>query len=90
MVNGATSKSNLQQHIALRQTQTAVWSTEVLPERERFPYWRDAAHFAGEHGVKVALEAHPGFIVYNVDSALRLREAVGPNLGVNFDPSHLF
>ena len=31
-----------------------------------------------DHGVKVALEAHPGFVVYNVESALRLREADGP------------
>ena len=40
--------------------------------------------------MKVALEAHPGFIVYNVESALRLRQACGDNLGVNFDPSHFF
>jgi sugar phosphate isomerase/epimerase len=54
------------------------------------PYWTDAARFAADHGVRVALEAHPGFIVYNVDSALRLRQAAGPNIGVNFDPSHFF
>ena len=75
---------------------TTPWPPEFLDilewqwEHKAIPYWRDAARFAGEHGVKVALEAHPGFIVYNVDSALRLRRAVGPNLGVNFDPSHFF
>lgn len=42
MVNGATTKPSIQQHLALRQTQAAVWSTDLLPERERFPYWRDA------------------------------------------------
>ena len=72
------------------------WPSEFLDilewqwEKKAIPYWCGAARFAGEHGVKVALEAHPGFIVYNVDSALRLRQAAGPNLGVNFDPSHLF
>ena len=75
---------------------TCPWPPEFLDvlewqwEKKAIPYWCSAARFAGEHGVKVALEAHPGFIVYNVESALRLRAAVGPNLGVNFDPSHLF
>ena len=75
---------------------TQPWPPEFLEilewqwEKKTIPYWRDAARFAGDHGVKVALEAHPGFIVYNVDTAIRLREAVGPNLGVNFDPSHFF
>jgi sugar phosphate isomerase/epimerase len=54
------------------------------------PYWAEAATFAADHGVKVALEPHPGFLVYNVESALKLRQAAGPNLGVNFDPSHFY
>jgi sugar phosphate isomerase/epimerase len=54
------------------------------------PYWRDAAKLAGEHGVKIAVEMHPGFLVYNVETLLKLREAAGPALGCNFDPSHLF
>jgi len=33
---------------------------------------------------------HPGFCVYNPETCLRLREAVGPVAGANFDPSHLF
>ena len=75
---------------------TTPWPPEFLDilewqwEKKAIPYWTRTAHFAAEHGVKVALEAHPGFIVYNVDSALRLRQAAGPNLGVNFDPSHFF
>jgi len=53
------------------------------------PYWRDEAAFARETGLaKIALEPHPGFLVYNPETALRLREAAGPELGVNFDPSH--
>jgi sugar phosphate isomerase/epimerase len=75
---------------------TQPWPPEFLEvldwqwEKKAIPYWRDAAAFAADHGVKVALEAHPGFVVYNVDSAIRLRQAVAPNLGVNFDPSHFF
>jgi sugar phosphate isomerase/epimerase len=75
---------------------TCPWPPEFLDvlewqwEKQAIPYWCGAARFAADHGVKVALEAHPGFLVYNTDTALKLRQAVGPNLGVNFDPSHLF
>lgn len=55
------------------------------------PYWKKAAAFANEHGVKqIALEMHPGFSVYNPKTLLRLRNAVGDTIGANFDPSHLF
>lgn len=54
------------------------------------PYWKDLVAFAKAHGVnKIALELHPGFAVYNTDSLLKLREAVGPEIGANLDPSHL-
>ncbi len=54
------------------------------------PYWKEKAAFAKAHNVnKIALEMHPGFCVYNPATALRLREAVGDVIGVNFDPSHL-
>ncbi len=55
------------------------------------PYWKQFAEFASQHGVnKIALELHPGFCVYNGDSLLRLREAVGGSIiGANLDPSHL-
>jgi sugar phosphate isomerase/epimerase len=53
------------------------------------PYWTEEARFARETGLtKIALEAHPGFLVYNPETALRLREAAGAEIGVNFDPSH--
>ncbi len=54
------------------------------------PYWKKKVAFAKEHGVnKFALEMHPGFCVYNTSTLLKLREAVGPEIGANFDPSHL-
>ena len=59
--------------------------------RERvLPYWVEAGSFAREHGVRVAIEPHPGFVVYNTASMLRVRSAAGPWVGANFDPSHLF
>jgi sugar phosphate isomerase/epimerase len=53
------------------------------------PYWREAAGFAGEHGVRVAIEPHPGFVVYNTETFQCLRDAAGENVGVNLDPSNL-
>ncbi|MCR2046732.1 sugar phosphate isomerase/epimerase [Acetatifactor muris] len=54
------------------------------------PYWKEKAAFAEAHGVsKIALELHPGFCVYNTKTLLRLRREVGPQIGANFDPSHL-
>jgi sugar phosphate isomerase/epimerase len=54
------------------------------------PYWRAHGKFAAEHGVKIAIEMHPGFVVYNPETLLRLREIAGPSVGANLDPSHLF
>lgn len=74
---------------------TCPWPgfTEILKwqwEEKLIPYWKDQADFAREHRVKICLEMHPGFSVYNSESLLRLREAAGDNIGANFDPSHLF
>jgi len=76
---------------------TCAWPPEYLDtlkyqwEEELIPYWKEAAAFAEKHGVKkIALEMHPGFNVYNPRTLLQLRDAVGPIIGANFDPSHLF
>ncbi len=54
-------------------------------------YWKEMAEFAKAHGIKkIAFEMHPGFVVYNPKTLLKLREAVGDIIGANFDPSHLF
>lgn len=60
------------------------WNEVVIP------YWKEEAKFAKENNVKIAFEMHPGFVVYNVDTMLKLRDACGEVLGCNFDPSHLF
>lgn len=55
------------------------------------PYWKETNKFAEDHGVKLAIEMHPGFCVFAVEHVLTLRDAVGSkNIGANFDPSHLF
>ncbi|HHT54671.1 MAG TPA: sugar phosphate isomerase/epimerase [Clostridiales bacterium] len=54
------------------------------------PYWKKTAAFAAEHGVtRIAFEMHPGFCVYNPETLLKLRAAVGDTIGANLDPSHL-
>lgn len=76
---------------------TCAWPPDYLEilqyqwEEELIPYWKDAVKLAESYGVtKIALEMHPGFAVYNPRTLLQLREAVGPAIGANFDPSHLF
>lgn len=54
------------------------------------PYWQKTAKFAEEHKVKIGIEMHPGMLIYNVETMLRMREACGPAMACNFDPSHLF
>ena len=54
------------------------------------PYWKKTVAFAKEHGVtKIGLELHPGFCVYNSYTLLKLRNAVGEEIGANLDLSHL-
>lgn len=54
------------------------------------PYWIEHGKFAADHGVKIAIEMHPGFVVYSPETMLRLRSIAGPSVGCNLDPSHLF
>ena len=75
---------------------TCPWPPDYLEildwqwNEKLIPYWKNFAAFAKEHGVdKIALEMHPGFCVYNPETLLKLRAAVGPEIGANFDPSHL-
>ncbi len=75
---------------------TCPWPPEFLQMLDyqwnemAIPYWWKMEPFAADHGVRIAFEMHPGMLVYNVETLLRLREATGPSLGCNFDPSHLW
>ena len=75
---------------------TVAWppeTTRILAwqwDEVALPYWRDLVAFANAQGIrKLCLEMHAHQLVYNVPTLLRLREAVGPSVGANFDPSHL-
>jgi len=59
-------------------------------EKKVIPYWKREAKFARNQGINIAFEMHPGFVVYNTETLLRLRSECGRNIGANFDPSHLF
>jgi sugar phosphate isomerase/epimerase len=80
---------------------TPCWITQPFPpaaaeahrwqcEERLVPYWLEHGRVAQEHGVRLCFEMVPNDMVYNPRSLLRLREAVGPVVGCNFDPSHLF
>lgn len=70
------------------ETQTILewqWQAKLLP------YWEKLAEMAQEHGVsKLCIELHGNQLVYNVPTLLKLRKAIGPIVGANLDPSHLF
>ncbi|MGJ7042301.1 sugar phosphate isomerase/epimerase [Shinella sp. BE166] len=60
-------------------------------EERLLPFWTEIAALAKECGVeRIALELHGNQYVYNVPSLLKLRAAIGPVVGANLDPSHLF
>jgi sugar phosphate isomerase/epimerase len=75
---------------------TCPWPTDYLEvlnwqwNEVVAPYWTERAKFAEDHGVKIAIEMHPGFVVYSPETMLRLRAIAGPAVGCNYDPSHLF
>lgn len=54
------------------------------------PYWAQTAKALKNAGVKVAIEMHPNFVVYNPETMLRLRDIAPGTIGCNFDPSHMF
>jgi len=75
---------------------TCPWPPEYLEmlewqwDKVVTPYWIEHAKFAAGHGVKVAIEMHPGFVVYSPETMLKLRRIAGPSVGCNYDPSHMF
>ena len=75
---------------------TCPWPPEYLDvldwqwEKKVTPYWRERAKFAEDHGVKIAIEMHPGFVAYSPETMLKLRSIAGKAIGCNYDPSHMF
>jgi sugar phosphate isomerase/epimerase len=75
---------------------TCPWPPEYLDvlewqwDKVAIPFWKEHGKFAADHGVKIAIEMHPGFIVYSPETMMKLRAAAGPSVGCNYDPSHMF
>lgn len=59
-------------------------------EEKLIPYWKEKNDLAESLHVKIALELHGGFSVHTPATLLRLREACGPAIGANLDPSHMW
>jgi sugar phosphate isomerase/epimerase len=54
------------------------------------PYWKELVHYGKNLGIeRIAIELHGQQLAYNTETLLRLRDAVGPMIGANFDPSHM-
>jgi len=75
---------------------TCPWPPDYLDvlawqwDKKVTPYWTKRAKFAEDHGVKIAIEMHPGFVAYSPETMLRLRKIAGKAIGCNYDPSHMF
>ena len=75
---------------------TCPWPPEYLDvlawqwDKVVTPFWTERAKFAADHGVRIAIEMHPGFVVYSPETLLRLRAIAGTSIGCNYDPSHMF
>lgn len=54
------------------------------------PFWKEMSGKLRKHGIKYGFEMHPGDSIYNTSTLLKMREAVGENMGTCFDPTHLF
>jgi sugar phosphate isomerase/epimerase len=80
--------------------QNANWITTAWPPEGQeilryqwddvaIPYWHALVHEAHENGIeKICIEQHAHQLVYNTETLLKLRDAIGEIVGVNLDPSH--
>lgn len=60
------------------------WEVAIL-------FWKEIQARAADADVKVAIEMHPGNIVFNPSTMHRLAEEIGAtHVGAEMDPSHLF
>ena len=75
---------------------TVAWPPEVTKilnwqwNEVAIPYWRELAKYGSNLGVdRICIELHGQQLVYNTETVLKLRDAVGETVGANFDPSHM-
>ncbi|WP_367848328.1 sugar phosphate isomerase/epimerase family protein [Rhodoferax sp. WC2427] len=77
-------------------TSTVSWPDYMAPALDyqwnevAIPWWTKFVAHCQAHGVEqIAIEEFPCMLVYNPATLWRLRNAVGPTVGINLDPSHL-
>lgn len=75
---------------------SSVTMTEYMPAVVEYQWhtaitwWKEFAAFCKNEGIeKIAIEEFPNQLVFNVETMLKLREAVGDMIGINLDPSHM-
>ena len=75
---------------------TVAWPPETAKvlkyqwEKVAIPYWKKLVTYSKQVGIdKLCIEQHGHQLVYNTETLLMLRDAVGKTVGVNFDPSHM-
>ncbi len=75
---------------------TVAWPPETAKvlkyqwEKVAIPYWKKLVSYSKNVGIdKLCIEQHGHQLVYNTETLLMLRSAVGKTVGVNFDPSHM-
>lgn len=76
-------------------TSTVSWPDFMAPAyayqwEVTIRFFKDfAAHCASVGVEQIAIEEFPGTMVWSASTLLKLREAVGPMIGINLDPSHM-
>lgn len=76
-------------------TSTVSWPDFMAPAYEyqwavTIKFWKEFAAHCESCGVEqIAIEEFPGTMVWSASTLLKLREAVGPIIGINLDPSHM-
>lgn len=72
------------------------WWSPLLDVRDHqwgvaVPFWKEVQARAADSDVRIAIEMHPGNVVYNPATMHRLAEEIGStHVGAEMDPSHLF
>ena len=92
-MSGAPAAEAGGQHMAWN---VLPWWSPLLDVRDyqwevAVPFWKDIQARAADADVKVAIEMHPGNVVYNPATMHRLAEEINAtHVGAEMDPSHLF
>jgi sugar phosphate isomerase/epimerase len=76
-------------------TSTVSWPAFMAPAYEyqwkvTVEWWRAFAAHCEKCGIeRIAIEEFPGTMVWSAETLQKLRQAVGPIIGINLDPSHM-